>query len=97
MNTVLRFNITEEAIEEMPAIGRNRAFHSCEVFEGKILITGGTRGEVTIADEVYDLSTNKSSTLHMSSSLGRSRHQLLRLEETIFAFGHSAILNSHCQ
>ena len=87
MNTVLRLNITEEAVEELPAIGRNRAFHSCEVFEGKILISGGTQGEVTIADEVYDLTTNKSTVLNMTSSLGRSQHQLLRLEETIFAFG----------
>ena len=87
MNTVLRLNITEEAVEELPAIGRNRAFHSCEVFEGKILISGGTRGEVTIADEVYNLTTNEPIVLNMTSSLGRHQHQLLRLEESIFAFG----------
>ena len=52
-----------------------------------ILISGGTQGEVTIADEVYSLTTNESTVLNMTSSLGRSQHQLLRLEETIFAFG----------
>ena len=87
MNTVLRLNITEETIEELPPIRRNRAFHSCEVSEGKILVSGGTQGEVTIADEVYNLTTNESTVLNMTSSLGRSQHQLLRLEETIFAFG----------
>ena len=87
MNTVLRLNITEETVEELPSIRRNRAFHACEVFEGKILVSGGTQGEVTIADEVYSLTTNESTVLNMTSSLGRSQHQLLRLEETIFAFG----------
>ena len=87
MNTVLRLNITEERVEELPAIRRQRAFHACEVFEGKILVSGGTQGEVTIADEVYSLTTNESTVLNMTSSLGRSQHQLLRLEETIFAFG----------
>ena len=87
MNIVLRLNITEETIEELPAIRRNRAFHACEVSEGNILISGGTQGEVTIADEVYSLATNESTVLNMTSSLGRHQHQLLRLEETIFAFG----------
>ena len=87
MNTVLRLNITEETVEELPPIKRNRAFHACEVSEGKILISGGTWGEVTIADEVYSLNTNESTILNITSSLGRHHHQLLRLEETIFAFG----------
>ena len=87
MNTVLRLNITEETIEELPSIRRRRAFHACEVFEGKILVSGGTKGKVTVDDEVYNLTTNKSTVLKKAKSLGRSQHQLLRLEETIFAFG----------
>ena len=87
MNTVLRLNITEETVEELPSIRRNRAFHACEVFEGKVLISGGTKGKVTVDDEVYNLTTNKSTVLNMTSSLGRHQHQLLRLEKTIFAFG----------
>ena len=87
MNTVLRLNTTEETIEELPSIRRDRAFHACEVSEGKVLISGGTRGDVTIADEVYSLATYESTVLNMASSLGRHQHQLLRLEETIFAFG----------
>ena len=89
MNTVLRLNITEETVEELPPIKRNRAFHACEISEGKILITGGTRGDIVVADEVYNLKTNKSTVLKKDKSLGRSQHRLLRLGETIFAFGGS--------
>ena len=87
MNTVLKLNITEETVEELPPIKRNRAFHACEVFQRRILISGGTKGKVTVGDEVYNLRTNKSRRLRKAKSLGRSQHQLLRLEETIFAFG----------
>ena len=96
MNTVLRLNITEETVEEFPPIKRNRAFHACEVFdvsedldgsEQRILISGGTEGGVTLADEVYSLTTNESTVLEMTNSLRRHHHQLLRLVETIFAFG----------
>ena len=87
MNTVLRLNITEGVMEELPTIRRNRAFHACEISGEMILISGGTQGEVTLADELYSLTTNKSTVLNMTASLGRHQHQLLRLEETIFAFG----------
>ena len=87
MNTVLRLNITEETVEELPPIEENRAFHACEISEGKILISGGTQGEVTVGDEVYSLSTYKSTALDEASSLGRHHHFLLRLEDTIFVFG----------
>ena len=87
MNTVLRLNITEETVEEFPPIESNRAFHACEVSDRKILISGGIQDEVVISDEVYSLTTNKSTVLNMTSSLGRYQHQLLRLEETIFALG----------
>ena len=86
MNTVLRLNITEETVEELPPIKRNRAFHACEISEGKILISGGVQGKTAVEDEVYSL-VNMSSVLNMASSLGRYQHQLLRIEETIFAFG----------
>ena len=87
MNTVLRLNITEETVEELPPIRRHRAFHACEVSEGRILISGGTQDGVTMADEVYSLTTNTSTLLKMTSSLGRYQHQILCLEEIIFAFG----------
>ena len=87
MNTVLRLNITDETIEELPSIKESRAFHACEVFEGKILISGGTRGEETMPDEVYNLTTNQSIVLGLSSSLMRHQHALILLETTIFAFG----------
>ena len=87
MNTVLRLNITEETVEELPPIEEKRAFHACEISEGKILISGGTQGEVTVGDEVYSLTTYKSTALDEASSLGRNHHFLLRLEDFIFAFG----------
>ena len=87
MKMVLRLNITEETVEELPPIRRSRAFHACEVSEGKILISGGVKGKVTVGDEVYSLRTNKSRVLRKADSLGRHQHRLLRLEETIFAFG----------
>jgi len=87
MNTVLRLNITEETVEELPPIEENRAFHACEISEGKILISGGTQGEVTVGDEVYSLTTYKSTALDEASSLGRNHHVLLRLEDFIIAFG----------
>ena len=87
MKIVLRLNITEETVEELPPIRRSRAFHACEVSEEKILISGGTQGEVIIDDEVYSLTHNTSTALNMASSLERHQHRLLRLEETIFAFG----------
>ena len=87
MNTVLRLNITKEIVEELPSIQENRAFHACEVSEGKILISGGTRDEKTLADEVYNLTTNQSTVLDFRLSLERHHHVLLLLERTIFAFG----------
>ena len=87
MNTVLRLNIKNETVEELPPIKRKRAFHSCEIFEKRILITGGKEGDNMVVDEVYDSETYVSSILDESSSLQRNHHQLLRLEEKIFAFG----------
>ena len=40
-----------------------------------------------IADEVYNLTSKVSKVLDTNSSLGRQRHALQRLEDTIFAFG----------
>ena len=73
MKIVLRLNITEETVEELPPIRRSRAFHACEVSEEKILISGGTQGEVIIADEVYSVTQNTSTALNMSSSPDKKR------------------------
>ena len=87
MNTVLRLNIIEETVEQLPPIKKRRAFHSCEVFQNKVLIAGGTEGNRIIVDEIYNTITNKAEVLKKTSSLRRHRHQLVRLEETIFSFG----------
>ena len=71
MNLVLRLNITTEVVEELPSIKLSRAFHACEVFEGNILISGGTNGGIIIADEVYNLTSKESTILSMTSSLKR--------------------------
>ena len=87
INTVLRLNIIEETVELLPQIKKRRAFHSCEVFHDHVLISGGTEGNQIVVDEIYNTITNKAEVLKKSSSLRRHRHQLLRLEETIFSFG----------
>ena len=93
MDTVLKLNIEEESVEELPPIKLKRAFHACEVsgtFEAsdlRILISGGTKGKDLVADEVYHLSTKDSVVLDPASSLGRQKHHLLRLEDKIFSFG----------
>ena len=87
MNTVFKLNITSESVEELPQIKKRRAFHSCEVFQNKVLISGGAQGDKLVDDEIYNLATKKSEILKKTSSLQRQKHQLLRLEETIFSFG----------
>ena len=86
-NRVLKLNISDETVEELKTIRESRAFHSCEIFEGQVLISGGVRGNDIIADEVYNLNAIESVLLPMTSSIQRHRHQLLRLEDTIYAFG----------
>ena len=87
MNTVLRMNITEEIVEELPPLKEKRAYHACEVFKQVVLIAGGTLGGNIVADEIYNLTTNYSEVLNMSSSLRRQKHALQRIEETIFGLG----------
>ena len=87
MNMVVRLNITEETVENLPPIKQRRAFHACEVFGRNILVSGGTHGGVTVSDEVYNLTTNESIVLDMNSYLRRHKHSLIRLEETIFGLG----------
>ena len=60
MNTVLRVNITEEIVEELPPLKEKRAYHACEVFKQDVLIAGGTLGGNIVADEIYNLTTNYS-------------------------------------
>ena len=86
-NTIQKLDILKGTVEELDPIIERRAFHSCEVFEGQVLITGGRRGNNTIADEIYNLNTSQSTILDFSSSLQRHKHQLLRLEDVIYSFG----------
>ena len=87
MKTVLRMNITDETMEELPPIQKNRAFHSCEVSERRVLISGGKKGKYVMDDEIYSLWTNESIVLKTSKSLRRHQHHLLALGSTIYAFG----------
>ena len=93
MDTVLKLNIEEESVEELPPIKLKRAFHACEVSgtleasDLRILISGGTKGKDLVADEIYHWSTKDSVVLDPASSLGRQKHRLLRLEDKIFSFG----------
>ena len=87
MNSVIRLKVHENTVEELPSIKQSRAFHACEVSGRRILVSGGSQGQVTVSDEVYSLDTNESMVLDRTSSLGRYGHSLLRLEEVIFAFG----------
>ena len=87
MNSVIRLKVHENTVEELPSIKQSRAFHACEVSGRRILVSGGSQGQVTVSDEVYSLDTNESIVLDRTSSLGRYGHSLLRLEEVIFAFG----------
>ena len=87
MKTVLRMNITDETMEELPPIQKNRAFHSREVSERRVLISGGKKGKYVMDDEIYSLWTNESIVLKTSKSLRRHQHHLLALGSTIYAFG----------
>ena len=86
-NTVRRLNVLEETLEDLPPIEKSRAFHSCEVYKKKVLISGGTKGTQIVADEVYILKSHESWVLKMTSSVQRYKHQLLRLGDRIFSFG----------
>ena len=87
MSTVLRLNVTEGIVTEFPAMNTSRAFHACEVTGQRILISGGVQDDRIPADEVYNVETKTSHVLEVTSSLGRQQHSLLRIEDTIFAFG----------
>lgn len=93
-STVLRINLTEEIVEEMPPIERARSHQSCELLEDSevVLISGGTerRPNITsenflLPDELYTISTGIS--VPSATSLNRYQHRLIRLKETIYAFG----------
>ena len=86
-NFVVTLNITDEIMQVLPSIKHSRAFHSCELYEDTILISGGTSDGNVIADEVYNLTSKESTPLNMTSSLGRYQHTLKRIEDTIFALG----------
>ena len=62
--------------------------HTDESFRTKVpLDMPRIEDDKIVPDEVYDLTTNKSTILEMTSSLQRQKHQLLQIEETIFSFG----------
>ena len=87
MSSVLRLDITDQSVTEVNPIASARAFHACEIHGEQVLISGGKLLGAHVNDEVYSLTTNTSTPLDSSSSLGRYQHQLLRLGEKIFSFG----------
>ena len=98
VNTVVKINLDEETVEEMPPMNLSRVHHSCQTLKGEdvILISGGigTRPTPTVnsltiqEDEIYNLTINtEPKVLIQAHSLGRYQHKLLRLGDSVFAVG----------
>ena len=74
--------------DDVVQYSKKTPFHQYKwVFKQVVLIAGGTLGGNIVADEIYNLTTNYSEVLNMSSSLRRQKHALQRIEETIFGLG----------
>ena len=100
VTTVLKIDLEEETVEEMPPMKLSRVHHSCQILkleeEDVILISGGigtkissTGTQITIEkDEIYNLTMNtEPKILSEAASLGRYQHKLLRLGNSVFAVG----------
>ena len=100
VNTVLKIDLEEETVEEMPPMKLGRVHHSCQILEleekDAILISGGTGTRLSHAvstlaiqnDEIYNLTeTIEHKVLSEAASLGRYQHKLLRLGDLVFAAG----------
>ena len=98
--TVLKIDLQEETVEELPPMKLGRVQHSCQILElgGEevILVSGGTGTRPSPAvsspaiqnDEIYYLNkTTEPKELSEAASLGRYQHKLLRLGDLVFAAG----------
>jgi len=93
VSTIVKIDMKNELVEELPGLKISRAFHACELVNGEtILITGGKSstdehtGSVVL-DEQYDLVKEKSELNTNSMKIPRYSHQLVLLGEKVFAFG----------
>ena len=98
ISTVVKINLEEETVEELPPMKLARVHHSCQTLEldGEevILISGGigTRFHHGInpleiqQDEIYNMKTG-SKVLSENASLGRFQHKLIKLGDQTYAVG----------
>ena len=100
VTTVLKIDLQEETVEELPPMKFGRVQHSCQILElaGEevILVSGGTWSRPSPAgsqlaiqrDEIYYLTgKTEPKVLSEAASLGRYQHKLLRLGDSVFAAG----------
>ena len=87
-NTVFKINTTSETVEEEAQMMHCRMKHSCEKHSStSVLISGGigSTGN-TMEDEIYNFLTGQTLII-AGPSLHRYQHKLVRIEQTIYAFG----------
>ena len=90
IDSVFKVNITSEVIETKPKMTTKRMKHSCEkLSNNSVLVSGGkdSLSGALIQDEIYHWNDSFSTPIEAKKSLMRSQHQLVRIEETIFALG----------
>ena len=93
VSSVIKINITEQTVVKLPQMMHARSFHSCELLNSThVVISGGSSHlEVSeaniVPDELYNTITGESEVLDIASSLARTHHRLIRLENTVFAIG----------
>ena len=93
VSTIVKIDMKNELVKELPGLKVSRAFHACELVNGEtILITGGKSSpdEHTggiVLDEQYDLATEKSELNATSMKIPRYNHKLVLLGEKVFALG----------
>ena len=98
VSTVVKINLEEETVEELPPMKLGRIHHSCQTMELEgeevILISGGigTRLHPSVnpleiqQDEMYNMKTGPK-VLSENASLGRFQHKLIKLGDQIYAVG----------
>ena len=100
VTTVLKIDLQEETVEELPPIKLGRVHHSCHILELEgeevILVSGGTETRPSSSvsqlaiqrDEIYNLTgKTEPKVLSEAASLGRYQHKLLRLGDSVYAAG----------
>ena len=96
-STIVKIDMKNKVVKELPGLRVSRAFHSCEVIfhdidQRTILVTGGRTSASddigSIApDEQYNVDREISSYSNKSMVVPRFNHRLVLLGDTIFALG----------